>query len=61
VGLVDAILSIVGVFVLAWVILVAIVWLHRPSRALAGPALRLIPDLLRLTRALLVRLLGVRG
>ena len=28
--------------------LAAIVWFHRPSRALAGPALRLIPDLVRL-------------
>jgi uncharacterized membrane protein YkvA (DUF1232 family) len=53
VGLVDIVLSIVGVFVLAWVILVAIVWLHRPARALAGPALRMIPDVVRLTRALL--------
>jgi uncharacterized membrane protein YkvA (DUF1232 family) len=52
-GLVDIVLSIVGVFVLAWVILVAIVWLHRPARALAGPALRMIPDVVRLTRALL--------
>ena len=52
-GLVHILLSIVGVFVLAWVILVAIVWLHRPSRALAGPALRMIPDVVRLTRALL--------
>jgi uncharacterized membrane protein YkvA (DUF1232 family) len=53
VGLVDIVLSIVGVFVLAWVILVAIVWLHRPARALAGPAVRMIPDVVKLTRALL--------
>jgi hypothetical protein len=53
VGLVDIVLSIVGVFVLAWMILVAIVWLHRPARALAGPAVRMIPDVVKLTRALL--------
>jgi uncharacterized membrane protein YkvA (DUF1232 family) len=52
VGLVDTLLAAVGVLVVAWIILVAIVWLHRPSRALAGSALRLIPDLIRLTRAL---------
>ena len=30
---------------LAWMLLVTVIWLHRPARALVGPALRLIPDL----------------
>jgi len=36
----------------AWLLLVAVLWLHRPSRELAGPAIRLVPDLVRLVRAL---------
>jgi hypothetical protein len=36
-----------------WLVLVAILWLHRPSRALAGPVLRLIPDVIVLVRRLL--------
>jgi uncharacterized membrane protein YkvA (DUF1232 family) len=48
--------AIVSAFVVAavgWLLLVGFLWLHRPSRALAGPALRLIPDLVRLVRGLL--------
>ena len=48
--------SVVGILValsLAWLLLALVVWLHRPSRELAGPALRLIPDLVRLARSLL--------
>ena len=52
-SLLGALLAAIAVLVLAWVLLVVVVWLHRPSRALAGPALRLIPDLVRLTRSLL--------
>src|SRR5664279_1554949 len=52
-SLLGALLAAIAVLALAWVLLVVIVWLHRPSRALAGPALRLIPDLIRLTRSLL--------
>ncbi len=44
--------AIVGLAVM-WVLLVAVLYLHRPSRELAGPALRIIPDLVRLVRALL--------
>ena len=39
--------------VVVWLILVALIWLHRPSRELAMPALRAIPDLIRLARRLL--------
>ena len=53
-GLTGALLTIAGILVLAWLSLAVVVWLHRPSRALAGPALRLIPDLVRLVRSLLV-------
>ena len=52
----DLITAIVGVFLLAaigWALLVGFLWLHRPSRAVAGSALRLIPDLVRLVRGLL--------
>ena len=52
-SLLGALLAAIAVLALAWILLVVIVWLHRPSRALAGPALRLIPDLIRLTRSLL--------
>ncbi|MEA2537690.1 MAG: hypothetical protein QOF11_1924 [Chloroflexota bacterium] len=37
----------------AWSVLVAVLWLHRPSRELAGFTIRLVPDLVRLVRALL--------
>jgi uncharacterized membrane protein YkvA (DUF1232 family) len=53
---VTVIQAIVGAFVvvaIGWLLLVAFVLLHRPSRDLAGPALRLIPDLVRLVRSLL--------
>ena len=36
-----------------WIIAVSLIWLHRPSRELALPALRLLPDILRLVRRLL--------
>jgi uncharacterized membrane protein YkvA (DUF1232 family) len=52
----DLIPAIVGAFLVAaigWLLLVGFLWLHRPSRALAGTALRLIPDLVRLVRGLL--------
>jgi uncharacterized membrane protein YkvA (DUF1232 family) len=37
----------------AWLLLVVVLWLHRPSREIAGSTLRLVPDLIRLVRALL--------
>ena len=52
----DLIPAIVGTLVvgaIGWLLLVGFLWLHRPSRALAGPALRLIPDLVRLVGNLL--------
>jgi uncharacterized membrane protein YkvA (DUF1232 family) len=36
-----------------WLVLVALLWIHRPTRALALPILRLIPDVIVLTRRLL--------
>jgi uncharacterized membrane protein YkvA (DUF1232 family) len=47
--LLIAVATIVGV----WVLLAAIIWLHRPSRDLAMPALRALPDIVRLARRLL--------
>jgi uncharacterized membrane protein YkvA (DUF1232 family) len=51
--LLQAMLGVVLLAAAAWLVLVAIVWLHRPSREIAGPVLRLIPDLVRLVRSLL--------
>ena len=39
--------------VAVWLGAVALIWLHRPSRELAMPLLRLVPDLLRLVRRLM--------
>jgi uncharacterized membrane protein YkvA (DUF1232 family) len=36
-----------------WLVAVVVIWLHRPSRELAMPLLRLIPDVLRLVRRLM--------
>ncbi len=52
-GVLGAVLLLTLALVLAWLILIAIVWLHRPTRAFAGPALRMIPDLVLLVRSLL--------
>jgi uncharacterized membrane protein YkvA (DUF1232 family) len=47
------ILIAIAALVAAWAILVAVIWLHRPSRELARPALRALPDLVRLARRML--------
>jgi uncharacterized membrane protein YkvA (DUF1232 family) len=47
------ILAAVAVFVAIWFVLVALLWLHRPTRDLAMPALRALPDIVRLARNLL--------
>jgi uncharacterized membrane protein YkvA (DUF1232 family) len=39
---------------LAWLAFVAVLWLHRPTRDMASQALRAIPDVVRMTRSLLV-------
>ena len=48
----GGLLVVVAVVVATWPLLVAVIWLHRPSRYLAGAALRLLPDVLRMLRAL---------
>lgn len=48
----GGLLLIVAAVAAVWLILVALIWLHRPSRHLAAAALRLLPDILRLLRAL---------
>jgi uncharacterized membrane protein YkvA (DUF1232 family) len=48
----PVLIAVLGLLV-AWTILVAIIWLHRPSRELAMPALRALPDIVRLARRLL--------
>ncbi len=44
-----------------WLLLAAVVWLHRPSRHLAGAAVRLLPDTLRMLRALVADPATPRG
>lgn len=44
----GSIAVLVGIVVTVWLLLVALIWLHRPSRHLAGAALRLLPDALRM-------------
>jgi uncharacterized membrane protein YkvA (DUF1232 family) len=39
--------------VASWLLLIAVLWINRPTRALIGPALHLIPDLVRCVRSLL--------
>jgi hypothetical protein len=45
-------LIVIGVVLAVWLALVALIWLHRPSRHLAGAAVRLLPDVLCMLRAL---------
>jgi uncharacterized membrane protein YkvA (DUF1232 family) len=52
VEIVGPLLAFVAVVALLWLVAVALLWLHRPSRELALPALRMIPNLIRLARAL---------
>ncbi len=47
------IVTVVVAIVVVWLALVAAIWLHRPSRELALPALRALPDIVRLARRLL--------
>lgn len=49
----QAVLIAAAIIGLGWLLLIAFLWLHRPSRELVGPALRLIPDLVRMVRELL--------
>jgi len=42
-----------AVAAIGWLLLVAVLLAHRPSRDLTGAALRLVPDLVRLVRSLL--------
>lgn len=48
-----AVLVALGAILAVWLALVAVIWLHRPSRELAVPALRALPDIVRLARRLL--------
>jgi uncharacterized membrane protein YkvA (DUF1232 family) len=52
-SLLETIVGASLVMAVGWLLLVGFLWLHRPSRDLAAIGLRLIPDLVRLVRALL--------
>lgn len=43
----------VAAFIGVWLVIAAVIWIHRPSRALVGPGLRLLPDIARLVRRLI--------
>ena len=45
----------------SWLLLIAVLWINRPTRALIGPALHLIPDLVRCVRSLLADPTTPRG
>ena len=47
------ILTGIAVIIAIWIVLVAVLWLHRPTRDIAMPALRALPDIVRLARRLL--------
>jgi uncharacterized membrane protein YkvA (DUF1232 family) len=47
------ILITLGALAAVWLALAGLIWLHRPSRELALPALRALPDIVRLARRLL--------
>jgi len=53
VGALGPIMIAVAAIVGVWLLLVAFIWLHRPTRELAMPALRALPDIVRLARRLL--------
>jgi uncharacterized membrane protein YkvA (DUF1232 family) len=53
VDVVAPLLITLGAIAAVWLALVAVIWLHRPSRELAMPALRALPDIVRLARRLL--------
>lgn len=48
----GGLLLLIGAVLVAWLLLVALIWLHRPSRHLAAAAMRLLPDILRMLRTL---------
>jgi uncharacterized membrane protein YkvA (DUF1232 family) len=52
-NVIEAIAVTIAVLAMGWLLLAAFLWLHRPSRELAGASVRLIPDLVRLVRGLL--------
>lgn len=49
----GSILVVAAVVIGLWLVAVVLLWLHRPSRELAMPALRALPDIVRLARRLL--------
>ena len=51
--LIAAAVGIVAILAVVWLTAIVFLWLHRPSRALAADALRLIPDVARLAGRLL--------
>ena len=59
--IVGGILAALLVVAIGWLMLAGFLWLHRPSRDLAGPGLRLVPDLVRLIRRLLADETTPRG
>ena len=52
-GALEGIVAAFAVLAMGWLLLAVFLWFHRPARDLARPAIRLMPDVVRLVRALL--------
>jgi uncharacterized membrane protein YkvA (DUF1232 family) len=50
---VELIVGLLATLAVAWLVFVVVLWLHRPSREVAGQAIRIVPDVVRLGRALM--------
>lgn len=48
---IASLLVTLGVLIGLWLLLIALLWLRRPSRELVMPALQLLPDVVRLLRS----------
>jgi uncharacterized membrane protein YkvA (DUF1232 family) len=49
----EALIIVAVSVALAWFVLIAVLWVNRPTRDLVGPAARLLPDLARLVRSMM--------
>lgn len=50
---VSGLLAFLVALLVLWAVALVVLWFHRPTRELVGPALRILPDVLRLVRRLL--------
>jgi len=50
---VELIAGLLVTLIVVWLAFVGLVWLYRPTRVMAGQAIRILPDVVRLARSLL--------